>query len=95
MCCQVLVSFLISGIFGYEVEIFTTDDKGSVHFGRNDCASQDTSADGDLAGERAFLVYEVRSDIALFLTCVSLAQSFYKTIKAYLCRCLQSQSLVS
>ena len=38
------------------MEVFTTDDEGSVHFGGNDGAGKDTATDGDETGERAFLV---------------------------------------
>jgi hypothetical protein len=53
---QVLVSLLISGVLGNEVEVFSSDDQGSVHLGGNDFASEDTASDGNHAGERAFLV---------------------------------------
>lgn len=53
---QVLVSLLITGVFGDVVEVFTSDDGGTVHLGGNDGASQDTATDGYLAGEWAFLV---------------------------------------
>ncbi len=35
---QVLVSLLVTGILGDEVEVFASDDEGSVHLGRNDSA---------------------------------------------------------
>ena len=56
MCSQVLMSLLISGIFGDEVEVFAADDKGSVHFGGDDGACEDTTTDRDFTSERAFLV---------------------------------------
>ncbi len=56
MRSQVLVSLLISGVFGDKMEIFASDDKGSMHFGGDDGAGKDTAADGDLAGERTLLV---------------------------------------
>ena len=39
------------------MEVFTTDDERSVHFGGHDGAGEDTATDGDEAGERTFLVY--------------------------------------
>jgi hypothetical protein len=51
------VSLLISGVFRDEVEVFSADNKGAVHLGRNDSASQDTSTNGNETGERALLVY--------------------------------------
>lgn len=56
MRSQVLVSLLISGVFGNKVEIFTSDDKSSVHFGGDDGAGKNTAADGDLPSERTFLI---------------------------------------
>jgi hypothetical protein len=56
MCCKVAVSLLVSGVLGNEVEVFSSDDDGSVHFGRNDTSSQNAAADRDQTGEGAFLV---------------------------------------
>ena len=53
---KVLVSLLVSGVLGDEVKVFSTDDEGAVHLGRNDCTSQDTATDGDETGKRALLV---------------------------------------
>lgn len=53
---KVLVSLLISGVFGDEVEVFTTDHERSVHLGGDDGSSEDPSSDGDEAGEGALLV---------------------------------------
>ncbi len=53
---QIAVPLLVSGVFGYEVEVFASDDNGSVHLGRDDLAGQDSSSNGDHAGEGAFLV---------------------------------------
>ncbi len=50
------MSLLISGVFGDEVEVFAADDKGSVHFGGDDGACEDTATDRNFAGEGAFLV---------------------------------------
>ena len=38
------------------MEVFTTDDEGSVHFGGNDGASEDTATDRDETGKGTFLV---------------------------------------
>lgn len=54
---QVLVSFLVSGVLGDEVEVFATDDEGSMHFGGDDGAGEYTATDRDHAGERTFLIY--------------------------------------
>lgn len=53
---EVLVTLLVPLVLGNEVEIFTANDQSTVHLGRDDAASQDTTADGDLAGEGALLV---------------------------------------
>ena len=38
------------------MQVFAADDDGTLHFGRDDGAGHDTAADGDEAGEGAFLV---------------------------------------
>ena len=38
------------------MEVFATDDKSSMHFGRDNGACEDTATDGDFACEWAFLV---------------------------------------
>lgn len=53
---QVLVSLLISGVFGDVVEVFAADDDGTVHLGGDDGSGQNTATDGDHTGEGAFLV---------------------------------------
>ena len=55
------MSLLVSGVLGDEVEVFAADDEGSVHFGRDNGASEDTPTDGDFASEGTFLVYVTRS----------------------------------
>lgn len=50
------MTFFIPGVFRDEVEVFATDDEGSVHLGGDDCACEDTAADRDFASEGAFLV---------------------------------------
>jgi hypothetical protein len=41
---------------GSQVQVLSSDDDGVGHFGRVDDTSQDSSSDGDLAGEGALLV---------------------------------------
>lgn len=53
---NVLVSLLVTRVLGDEVEVFSSDDDGSVHLGGNDGAGQDTATDGDETGEGALLV---------------------------------------
>ena len=48
--------FLVSRVFGDEVKVFAANDESTVHFGRDDRASEDTAANGDFAGEWAFLI---------------------------------------
>ncbi len=45
MRSQVRVPLFVSGIFGNEVEVFSADDEGSVHFGRDDGSGEDTAKD--------------------------------------------------
>ena len=59
------MSFLISGVFGDEMKVLATDDEGSMHFGRNDGSSQDTSTNGHFTGERTFFVCQTRSAFTL------------------------------
>ena len=53
---KVLVSLLVSGVLGDEVEVFSADDEGSVHLGGNDGTSQDTATDRDETSERELLI---------------------------------------
>ena len=50
------MTFLVSGVFGYEVKVFAANDESAVHFGGDDSTSEDTTTDGDFSCERAFLV---------------------------------------
>jgi hypothetical protein len=50
------VSFFISIVFGDIVKIVSSDDDGSLHFGGDADAFQDSASDGDVAGEGAFLI---------------------------------------
>jgi len=56
VCGQVLVALLVSGVFWDEMEVFTTDNEGSVHLGRYDGTGQDTATDGNETSEGALLV---------------------------------------
>lgn len=58
---KVGVSLFVSGVLGDEVEVFSADDQGSVHLGRNDGAGKDTASDRNHAGERALLVCKMQS----------------------------------
>jgi len=50
------MSLLVSGVLADVMKVRAADDESSVHFGRDDGAGDDTSADGDLTDEWAFLV---------------------------------------
>lgn len=50
------MSFLISGVLRYEVEVFATDDEGSMHFGGDHGSRENTTPNRNLAGEGAFFV---------------------------------------
>lgn len=70
---QVLVSLLVSGILGDELEVLASNDDGSVHLGGDNGAGQDTATDGDETSEGALLVY-VESRISF----IFLVQFFLK-----------------
>lgn len=57
---QVLVTLLVTVVFGDVVEVFTTDDDGPLHLsdGHND-TGQDTTTDGDLVGGEGALFVDV------------------------------------
>lgn len=57
MSSKVLVPLLVTVVLGDVVEVFTADDDGTVHLGRDDTAGQDTATDGDQTGEGALLVW--------------------------------------
>jgi len=42
---KVLVSLLVTGVLGNEVEVFSADDEGTVHLRGDDRAGQDTATD--------------------------------------------------
>jgi hypothetical protein len=53
------VALLVTVVLGDVVEVFTADDDGTVHLGRDDTAGKDTATDGDLADEGALLVCSI------------------------------------
>lgn len=53
---KVLVTALVTGVLGDEVEVLATDDEGAVHLGGDDGAGEDTATDGDETSEGALLV---------------------------------------
>ena len=56
MRSQVFMSLLVTRVLWDEVKVFAPNDKCTVHLRADDGASEDTSADGNEAGEGAFLV---------------------------------------
>jgi hypothetical protein len=54
--CEIGVSLLISGVFGDEMEVLSSDDDGSVHFGGDNGAGQDAASNRDHTSEGTFLV---------------------------------------
>ena len=52
------------------MEIFATNDEGSVHFGRDDSSSEDSATDGDFAGERTLLVCSSRLALQAYKICL-------------------------
>lgn len=54
--CEIGVSLLVSRVLGNEMEVFSSDNQGSVHLCGNDCAGEDPASNGDHAGEWIFLV---------------------------------------
>ena len=59
------MAFLVTGVFGDEVEVLAADDQGAVHLGGDDGASKNTAADGDEASEGALLVCGVTLSVCL------------------------------
>lgn len=53
---NVLVSLLVSVVFWNKVEVVSSDDDGSVHFGGDNSTSQNLTSDGDLTSEWTLLV---------------------------------------
>jgi hypothetical protein len=61
MSSQVLVSLFITVVLLDIVQVFTTDDNGTVHLGRDNHTTEDTSTDGDLVGSKGTLLINVFS----------------------------------
>jgi hypothetical protein len=68
---KVLVSLLVTGVLGDEMEVFSADDESSVHLGGNDGPGQDTATDGDETGEWALLVCD--DQVSMLLSCAQRA----------------------
>lgn len=60
------MALLVTGVLWDEVKVLATDDESAVHLGGDDGSGQDTSTDGDLAGEWALLVWGAESVYVLF-----------------------------
>ena len=50
------MSFFVSIVFGDVVEVISSDDDGSLHFGGDADTLEDSSSNGDVAGEGTFLI---------------------------------------
>ena len=59
---DISMSLLVPVVFGDVVEIVTAHDDGALHLGGDDDALEDLAADGDVAGEGAFLIDVVGLD---------------------------------
>lgn len=53
---KIFMTFLVSGVFRDEVEVFAANDESTVHLSGDNSTGEDTAADGDFASEGAFLV---------------------------------------
>ena len=53
---DISVSFFVTVILADVVEVVSSDDDGSVHFGGDDHTLEDSASDGDISGEGAFFV---------------------------------------
>lgn len=53
---QVLVSLLVTGVLGDEVEVLAANDDGTVHLSGHNGAGQDTTTNGNETSEGALLV---------------------------------------
>jgi hypothetical protein len=53
---NILVPLLKAPILGYELKVISADDDGSLHLVRDNHSLQDTSSDGHVAREWAFLI---------------------------------------
>lgn len=62
MGSEVLVSLLVSVVLGDVVEVLSSDDDGSVHFGGDNLTSQDLASDRNVTNKGALLVNVVTGD---------------------------------
>ena len=53
---EVLVTLLVTRVFGDKVQVFAADDESAVHLCADDGAGEDTAANGDEACKGTFLV---------------------------------------
>lgn len=75
---QVLVSLLVTGVLGNEVEVFAADDDGTMHLGRNDGAGKDTTTDGNLTSEGALLVCNKKFGQSKIPSCLIPCDCFFR-----------------
>jgi hypothetical protein len=61
---KILVSLLVSGVLGDEMEVFSADDECAVHLGGNNGTGKDAATDGDETSEWALLVCKSRKKSA-------------------------------
>lgn len=62
---NVSVSLLVSVVLWNVVQVVPSDDDGSVHLGRDNSTSQNSTSDGNKTGERTLLVNVVTLDSGL------------------------------
>jgi hypothetical protein len=82
---EVLVSLLVSGVFGDEVKVLAADDEGSVHLGGDDSSGQDTATDGNETGKGALLVCRKSTSVRY-----SVALHRFDALMSSLDRCISS-----
>ena len=56
MSSKILVSLFVTVVFWNVVQVISSDDDGTLHLGAHDDTSQDTTTNGDVAGEWTFFV---------------------------------------
>lgn len=56
MSRDVLVTLLVTVVLGNVVKVITTDNKGTLHLGRGDNTSEDTTLDVDFTDEGTLLI---------------------------------------
>ena len=65
VCGNIGVTFLVTLVFLNVMEVISAHNDGSVHLGALYATTKDTSADGDVTGEGAFLIDVVTLDSLL------------------------------